>query len=73
MRQPFFLPYAKYTCVNLSPNVIILQHRPEYSSDRCYAFVGDLTEEDPHKWPMKSESVDFIVMLFTLSAIRPDK
>ncbi|XP_055351716.1 tRNA N(3)-methylcytidine methyltransferase METTL2-like isoform X2 [Paramacrobiotus metropolitanus] len=61
-------------CCDFSPEAIrLLKSRPQYSTERCHAFVGDLTDDDPSHWPLENESVDFIIMLFTLSAIRPEK
>jgi hypothetical protein len=50
----------------------LLQSRAEYNASSCDAFVADLTDSRTEEWPVKPGTVDFIIMLFTLSAIRPE-
>ena len=47
------------------------QTSPLYDTKRCHAFVCDLANDalDP---PIAPGSMDVIVMIFVLSAIRPD-
>jgi SAM-dependent methyltransferase len=46
------------------------QTHPEFEAGRCTAFVSDLTKEDlPASIP--SESVDFILLVFVMSALAP--
>ncbi|GAV06561.1 hypothetical protein RvY_16527 [Ramazzottius varieornatus] len=60
-------------CCDFSENAIkLLKSSPEYDTSRCNAFVADLTDEHS-EWPVPPESVDFIIIVYTLSAISPDK
>lgn len=55
-----------------SKAIDVLSESPDYDKDRCKAFVLDATSPE---WnvPFDKNSIDIIVLIFVLSAIRPDK
>jgi len=66
-------PEATIYACDFSPTAIdIVKAHPGYSSGRVTAFVADLTHDDltAHVPP---GSVDFVTMVFVLSAISPEK
>ncbi|OQV15961.1 Methyltransferase-like protein 2 [Hypsibius exemplaris] len=62
-----------YCCDFSEAAIALLKSRPQYDPAVCNAFVADLTEDSTDHWPVQPNSVDFVIMLFTLSAIRPEK
>ncbi|XP_004707318.1 tRNA N(3)-methylcytidine methyltransferase METTL2A [Echinops telfairi] len=61
-----------YCCDFSSAAVELVQTNPEYDPSRCLAFVHDLCDEE-QSYPVPSDSLDVIVLIFVLSAIVPDK
>ncbi|XP_075418140.1 tRNA N(3)-cytidine methyltransferase METTL2A [Tenrec ecaudatus] len=61
-----------YCCDFSSAAVELVQTNPEYDPSRCLAFVHDLCD-DERSYPVPSDSLDVIVLIFVLSAIDPDK
>lgn len=57
------------TCV-LSSN--FLQTNSAYDPSRCFAFVHDLCDEDK-SYPVPTDSLDIIILIFVLSSVVPDK
>lgn len=52
--------------------VFFFQEHPDYNTDRCHAFVCDITDKE-FVFPFPDESLDIIILIFVLSAIHPDK
>ena len=62
-----------YCCDISSAGVGLLQQRlEEMNETRCEAFVADICEKNKSDWPVKDESVDFLILMYTLSALNPD-
>lgn len=62
-----------YGC-DFSPSAIeILKNSPEYDEKKCKAFVCDITDLNNIEFPIQKNSIDIIVMIFVLSAIKPEK
>lgn len=58
---------------DFSSNAIeILNGHQEFDKERCTAFVMDATA-DQWNVPFEENSMDFIILIFVLSAIHPDK
>ena len=51
---------------------IYSQEHADYDTDRCHAFVCDVTD-DSSPVPFPNESLDVVILIFVLSAIHPDK
>ena len=65
-------PDTRVFACDFSPTAVeLVKEHPQYSQDRCSAFVCDITKE----WhpPFEPASLDAITMLFVLSAIDPYK
>ncbi|KAK3108465.1 hypothetical protein FSP39_008414 [Pinctada imbricata] len=68
-RDPGLMVY----CCDFSQTAVdIVKKHPDYSSDRCHAFVCDVTD-DASQVPFPDNSLDVIVLIFVLSAVNPDK
>jgi SAM-dependent methyltransferase len=66
-------PESFFFASDFAPNAIdLVQKNPEFSESRCKAFVCDLTSEELPNFISK-DSVDFVLMVFVLSAIAPEK
>uniref|UniRef100_A0A3Q2T9I7 tRNA N(3)-cytidine methyltransferase n=1 Tax=Fundulus heteroclitus TaxID=8078 RepID=A0A3Q2T9I7_FUNHE len=61
-----------YCCDFSSTAVELVKTNPEYDSNRCLAFVRDLSNVEAG-FPMPDGTLDVIVMIFVLSALHPDK
>ncbi|XP_027057352.1 methyltransferase-like protein 2 [Pocillopora damicornis] len=60
-------------CCDFSSNAInLVKEHPDYSEDRCLAFVCDITDSS-FVFPFPNESLDIIILIFVLSAVHPDK
>ncbi len=60
-------------CCDFSETAIqILKSNESYDSNRCSAFTYDITRED-RELPFETNSVDIILMIYTLSSICPSK
>ena len=51
---------------------LLVQEHADYDTERCHAFVCDVTERT-FVFPFPDESLDIIILIFVLSAIHPDK
>ncbi|XP_053425769.1 tRNA N(3)-methylcytidine methyltransferase METTL2A isoform X2 [Nycticebus coucang] len=61
-----------YCCDFSSTAVDLVQTNSEYDPSRCFAFVHDLCDEEK-SYPVPTDSLDIIILIFVLSAIVPDK
>ncbi|XP_041832579.1 tRNA N(3)-methylcytidine methyltransferase METTL2 [Melanotaenia boesemani] len=61
-----------YCCDFSSTAVELVKANPEYNSDRCFAFVHDLSDVEAN-FPIPDGSLDVIVLIFVLSALQPNK
>ncbi|XP_025419570.1 methyltransferase-like protein 2 isoform X2 [Sipha flava] len=60
-------------CCDFSSNAIkILKENSEYNEEHCTAFVCDITNDDWNP-PFALESLDIILLVFVLSAVKPEK
>ena len=62
-----------YGCDFSSSAIEILKTNPEYDENKCKAFVCDITNIKVNEFPIKEGELDLIVMIFVLSAIKPEK
>lgn len=68
----------KIFCCDLSHNAITTLKKREFylnNQDKLFAFQSDITQAFSHDqhFPVASESLDFIMLIFTLSAINPQE
>uniref|UniRef100_A0A1A8KGF1 tRNA N(3)-cytidine methyltransferase n=2 Tax=Nothobranchius kuhntae TaxID=321403 RepID=A0A1A8KGF1_NOTKU len=61
-----------YCCDFSSTAVELVKTNPEYDSQRCFAFVHDLSDAEAN-YPVPDGSLDVIVLIFVLSALHPSK
>ncbi|KAJ1508357.1 Methyltransferase-like protein 6 [Coelomomyces lativittatus] len=61
-----------YACDFSQKAISIVKENPLYSTNRCSAFIADLTDNDSFN-TMPLEPLDFVSMIFVLSAIPPEK
>ncbi|XP_063070568.1 tRNA N(3)-methylcytidine methyltransferase METTL2 [Engraulis encrasicolus] len=61
-----------YCCDFSNTAVELVKSNPEYDTDRCHAFVHDLSDVSA-QFPMPDGSLDVIILIFVLSALHPDK
>ncbi|KAM5273378.1 tRNA N(3)-cytidine methyltransferase METTL2A [Ctenodactylus gundi] len=61
-----------YCCDFSSTAIELVQTNPEYDPSRCLAFVHNLCDED-QSFPVPTDSLDVVILIFVLSAIVPDK
>lgn len=61
-----------YGCDFSATAIDIMNAHDEFDSDRCQVFVMDATTDE---WtvPFAENSMDFIILIFVLSAIHPQK
>ena len=57
---------------HFTPNKPFLQDSSSYEADRCHVFTCDVSSSSP-SFPFPPQSLDFIILIFVLSAIKPDK
>ncbi len=62
-----------YACDFSSFAIDILKSTPEYDEAKCKAFVCDITDLSKNEFPIVENQIDLIVMIFVLSAIKPEK
>ncbi|XP_061567403.1 tRNA N(3)-methylcytidine methyltransferase METTL2 [Cololabis saira] len=61
-----------YCCDFSSTAVDLVKTNPEYDSERCFAFVHDLSDVEA-TYPIPDGALDVIVLIFVLSALHPNK
>jgi len=60
-------------CCDLSQTAVnLVKEHKDYSQQRCYSFVCDVTQ-DWSQAPFKHNSLDIVTLIFVMSAIHPDK
>merc|ERR1740128_686082 len=60
-------------CCDLSKTAVnLVKEHKEFSQQRCYSFVCDVTK-DWAEAPFEPESLDIVTLIFVMSAIHPDK
>jgi hypothetical protein len=62
-----------YACDFSSSAIDILKSSPDYDEAKCKAFVCDITDLKKNEFPVIEGQLDLIVMIFVLSAIKPEK
>ncbi|RNA41654.1 methyltransferase 2-A [Brachionus plicatilis] len=61
-----------YGCDFSSSAIEILKNTAEYDETKCKAFVCDITDLKKNEFPIQQRTLDIIVMIFVLSAIKPE-
>ena len=65
--------YFIYSC-DFSPKAIeLLKNHKSYDTQKCHAFVFDISITPWCQLPFEEFSLDFATIIFVLSAIKPDK
>lgn len=60
-------------CCDFSPTAVqLIRDGEKFDSDRCLPFVWDITQSDADI-PIKPNSLDYILCVFVLSALPPEK
>lgn len=62
-----------YGCDFSSTAIDIMNSHEEMDKQRCRVFVMDATAQDWSAVPFEENSMDFIILIFVLSAIHPEK
>ena len=62
-----------YGCDFSKEAIEILKQSDEYDTAKCKAFVCDITDLTKNEFHIKEGELDIIVMIFVLSAIKPEK
>ena len=62
-----------YGCDFSSSAIDILKASPEYDETKCKAFVCDITQIEADQFVVGEKQLDLIVIIFVLSAIKPEK
>ena len=62
-----------YACDFSSEAIDILKSSANYDEKKCKAFVCDITDLHNNEFPIQEGQLDIIVMIFVLSAIKPEK
>ncbi len=63
-----------YCCDFSSSAIEILKQNSEHDESKCKAFVCDITKiDEDESFPVEENQLDLIVMIFVLSAIKPEK
>jgi SAM-dependent methyltransferase len=62
-----------YACDFSSEAIEILRSHEEYDKKKCDAFVCDMTQIESSSFPCEKGQLDLIVIIFVLSAIKPEK
>ncbi len=62
-----------FGCDFSSSAIDILKSNNGYDDTKCKAFVCDITDINEDIFPVKQGELDFIVIIFVLSAIKPEK
>ncbi|ESO12559.1 hypothetical protein HELRODRAFT_187911 [Helobdella robusta] len=61
-----------YGCDLSATAIQIVKEHSSYDPNRCHAFVADISDQQT-QLPFPPASLDFIILIFVLSAIKPDK
>lgn len=61
-----------YCCDFAESAIELVKEHKLYDTSRCHAFVCDAAGENP-EFPFSPNSLDFVVLIFVLSAIHPDR
>ena len=79
-RIHIYLNKNDFICILSAPFVhflnatlaVFAQEHADYDTNRCHAFVCDVTQPEA-KLPFPESSLDIVILIFVLSAIHPDK
>lgn len=65
--------FRLYCCDFSTKAVDLVKSHPDFDSKRCCPFVCNVTNPDDWaKSPLSPDSLDFVLMVFTLSAMEPE-
>lgn len=59
-----------YACDYAEQAVKVVRAEPEYDERRCFAFVNDISRDE---LDLPAECLDVVVLIFVLSALRPER